>query len=51
MTNLALAALIDVLRHADLASTKGTLTVAFVAQQRVGGRGLDRILRTTQPTK
>lgn len=43
------AALVDVLRHADPAAIKGTLAVAFVAQQRVGGHGLDRILRTTQP--
>jgi putative aminopeptidase len=43
------AALVDVLRHTDPAAIKGTLTVAFVAEERVGGRGLDRILRTTQP--
>jgi putative aminopeptidase len=42
------AALIDVLRHADYAAIDGTLTVAFVTQQRLGGRGLDRILRTTK---
>jgi len=42
------AAMIEVLRHADRTAIKGTLTVAFVTQQRVGGRGLDRILRTTQ---
>jgi putative aminopeptidase FrvX len=42
------AALVDILSHVDPAAMKGTLTVAFVAQQRVGGRGLDRILRTTQ---
>ncbi len=41
------ATLIDVLRHLDPADIKGALTVAFVTQQRVGGRGLDRILRTT----
>ncbi len=42
------AALIDVLRHTEPAAIKGTLTVAFVTEERVGGRGLDRILRTTQ---
>jgi len=42
------AALVDLLLHADPLSIKGTLTVAFVTQQRVDGRGLDRILRTTQ---
>jgi putative aminopeptidase len=42
------AAMIEVLRHADPTAIKGTLTVAFVTQQRVGGRGLDRIIRTTQ---
>ena len=42
------AALVDVLRHTDPAAIKGTLTAAFVTQQRVGGRGLERVLRTTQ---
>jgi putative aminopeptidase len=42
------AALVDLLRGSDSAQFKGTLTVAFVAQQRIGGRGLDRILRSTQ---
>ena len=42
------AVLIDLLRRADPGSIKGTLTVAFVTQQRVEGRGLERILRTTQ---
>ncbi len=42
------AAVVDVLRHADPAKLSGTLTVAFVVQQRVGGRGLQRILSTTQ---
>jgi putative aminopeptidase FrvX len=42
------AALVDVLRHSDPAKINGTLTVAFVVQQRVGGRGLQRILSTTQ---
>ena len=42
------AALLDLLRDVDLQAVKGTLTLAFVIQQRVGGRGLDRILRTTQ---
>jgi putative aminopeptidase len=45
---LGAASLIEVLRHADPTAIKGTLTIAFVTQQRVGGRGLDRILRTTQ---
>jgi putative aminopeptidase FrvX len=42
------AAVVDVLRHADPAKISGTLTVAFMVQQRVGGRGLQRILSTTQ---
>jgi putative aminopeptidase FrvX len=42
------AAVVDVLRHSDPAKVIGTLTVAFVVQQRVGGRGLQRILNTTQ---
>src|SRR5579864_6614915 len=40
--------LVSLVSHLDLTNLKGSLTVAFVAQQRVGGRGLDRILRTTQ---
>jgi putative aminopeptidase FrvX len=39
--------LIDVLRHADPAAIQGTLTVAFVTQQRFGRQGLDRIVRST----
>src|ERR1700733_1059826 len=42
------AALVELLRDSDSAKVKGTLTVAFVVQQRLGGRGLERILRTTQ---
>ena len=42
------AVLVDVLRSIDPQSVKGTLTFAFVVQQRVGGRGLERILRTAQ---
>ena len=41
-------ALVSLLSHLAIPNPKGTLTVAFVAQQGVGGRGLDRILRTTQ---
>ncbi len=43
------AALVDVLRRADPGAIKGTLTIAFVTQQRVGGRGFDRMLRAMQP--
>ncbi len=42
------AVLFDVLRQVDPAAVKGTLTVAFVTQQRFGRQGLDRILRSTQ---
>lgn len=38
------AALIDVLRRIDASKINGTLTVAFVAQQWVGARGLQRVL-------
>ena len=41
-------ALISLLSHLAIENLKGTLTVAFVVQQRVGGRGLERILRTTE---
>ena len=40
------AALVDVLRDIDPAKIEGTLTVAFVVQQRTGARGLQRILST-----
>jgi putative aminopeptidase len=42
------AALVDLLRSGDSGQLKGTLTVAFVTQQRLGGRGLERILTTIQ---
>jgi putative aminopeptidase len=42
------AALIEVLRELDPAKLNGTLTVAFVVQQRTGARGLQRILTTNQ---
>jgi len=38
------AALIELLALIDPASVKGTLTIAFVTQQRTGARGLERIL-------
>ncbi|HEY0703996.1 MAG TPA: M20/M25/M40 family metallo-hydrolase [Candidatus Acidoferrales bacterium] len=38
------AALIEVLQQLKPANVKGTLTVAFVVQQRTGARGLQRIL-------
>jgi putative aminopeptidase len=41
------AALIEVLRQLNPANVKGTLTVAFVVQQRTGARGLQRILTTS----
>jgi putative aminopeptidase len=40
------AALVELLDSIDPKSIKGTLTVAFAVQQRTGGRGLERILRT-----
>jgi putative aminopeptidase FrvX len=42
------AALVELLHHVDPAKIKGTLTVAFVVQQRTGARGLQRILTQTQ---
>jgi putative aminopeptidase len=41
------AALIEILRRLDQTKLKGTLTVAFVAQQWTGARGLQRVLSTT----
>src|SRR5271170_3553744 len=41
-------ALVELLSSVDPAKIKGTLTVAFVVQQRTGARGLQRILTQTQ---
>jgi putative aminopeptidase FrvX len=38
------AAEVELLRQMDPAKIKGTLSMAFVVQQRVGGRGLQRVL-------
>src|SRR5437763_8141623 len=43
------AALMEVLRQLDPQKIKGTLTVAFVAQQWPGARGLERWLETLKP--
>jgi putative aminopeptidase FrvX len=43
------AALLEVLRNADPANVKGTLTFAFVAQQWAGARGLQRLLYRLSP--
>ena len=42
------AALVELLRAIEPSKISGTLTVAFVVQQRTGARGLQRILSTTQ---
>jgi putative aminopeptidase len=42
------AALVELLRELDPSKLKGTLTVAFVVQQRTGARGLQRILTANQ---
>src|SRR5277367_1344889 len=42
------AALVELLGHVDPTNIKGTLTVAFVVQQRTGACGLQRILTRTQ---
>ncbi len=43
------AVLVDVLRHIEPGAIQGTLTVAFVAQQWTGARGLTRVLEETTP--
>jgi putative aminopeptidase FrvX len=43
------AVLVDVLRHLRPQDIKGTLTIAFVAQQWTGARGLTRLLVSTHP--
>jgi putative aminopeptidase FrvX len=45
---LGAAALLELLGKTDSARLKGTLTIAFVVQQRTGARGLQRILTTMQ---
>jgi putative aminopeptidase len=42
------AAVLEVLGTIDPAKVQGTLTVAFVVQQRTGARGLQRVLTKTQ---
>jgi putative aminopeptidase FrvX len=42
-------ALMRLLHQIDPPNVKGTLTVVFAVQQRVGARGLQRILRAIQP--
>jgi putative aminopeptidase len=41
------AALIETLKQLDPSKIKGTVTIAFVVQQRTGARGLQRILTAT----
>lgn len=43
------AALLAVLRHLDRTKLNGSVTFAFVAQQWLGARGLQRIVRETKP--
>jgi putative aminopeptidase FrvX len=43
------AALVDLLQRLDTSKLSGTLTVAFVAQQWAGARGLERVLDETNP--
>jgi putative aminopeptidase len=43
------AALVELLRSLDASKVKGTLTVAFVVQQWVGGRGLQRVIQKINP--
>jgi putative aminopeptidase FrvX len=42
------AALVELLRRVDTSKVKGTLTVAFVAQQWASSRGLDRLMQHVQ---
>ena len=42
------AALVELLRRVDASKLKGTLTVAFVAQQWASSRGLDRLMQHVQ---
>lgn len=43
------AVLMELLRHLDSSKLHGTLTVAFVAQQWLGARGLERLIYTLKP--
>src|ERR1043166_4307279 len=46
---ITLLAVLTLLEHSRLGETKGTLTVAFLAQQWTGGRGLSRLLTEIRP--
>jgi putative aminopeptidase FrvX len=43
------AALLEILRHTDPAKIKGSVTFAFVAQQWLGARGLQRLVYRLKP--
>lgn len=43
------AALVELIHKIDPANVKGTLTIVFAVQQRIGAHGLQRILRTIHP--
>lgn len=43
------AALVELLRQLDPAKIRGTLTVAFLAEQWAGARGLERVLTSLHP--
>ena len=45
------AALVEMLQHLDATKVQGTLTVAFVAQQWAGGRGIEHILTHAAATQ
>ena len=43
------AALVEMLRHLDASQIKGTLTVAFLAQEWTGARGIHRLMAANNP--
>jgi putative aminopeptidase len=51
LNHLDIAALTQLIREMKSSKAKGTTTIAFVAQQYTGGRGLNRILTEIQPSE
>ena len=51
LNHVDIAALTQLIREMKSSKTKGTTTIAFVAQQYTGGRGLNRILTEIQPSE
>ena len=51
LNHVDIAVLTQLVREMKSSKTKGTTTIAFVAQQYTGGRGLNRLLTEIQPSE